>query len=397
MPRDGTENARGATRARREGATRTTKSISKAPPRASIGPETVRSEGAKILTKPRGRAPPREPIGKAATPARRKAASERAAPTGESPPSDVIKRLRELQSIRKHCIKSQSRIDRSMESLIASALGYRPDLPTKDGKAIFRQAATIRLSVEKGGEGYHQRETQNQHALSAILHLIPVSAASRDLWDKRRAEVERDMEKLAQELPAWASFAKGVRGLGPKGFGIICAEASIPIGEYRTISGLWKRLGLAVISGERQQRKRGAAAIEHGYSPRRRSEVWAVCSDSLFRAQWRGDKDEDGADPTKTGKPVAEPAHAIGPYGEAYARRRAHTAPRVEMTADLDVADPAKWTKGRCHNDGRRIMTKALMADLWVAWREADRHCAGTPPVAEASSGGSTIVIGSEM
>jgi hypothetical protein len=98
--------------------------------------------------------------------------------------------------------------------------------------------------------------------------------------------------------------------------------------------------------------------------------------------QWAGEKtlDADGKDPEKTGKPVATtvPAHALGTYGEIYARRRAQTAIRVEATADLPATigerfNPEKWTKSRCHNDARRVMSKALLRDLWRVWR-------GLPP-----------------
>ena len=46
------------------------------------------------------------------------------------------------------------------------------------------------------------------------------------------------------------------------------------------------------------------------YNPARRAEVWAVCSNSLFRAQWRGAKDEDGKNPTVSGKPAVVAAVA---------------------------------------------------------------------------------------
>lgn len=273
----------------------------------------------------------------------------------------IVSQIVELQKIRRFCIKSQSRCDRSIESLIASALGYRPDQDEKDRKALFRRAGAIRRSVEKGGEGHADSDAHSRSALSSTLHLIPLSAASRKLWDDRRAEVEKKMARLAEQLPVFP-FVQSVRGLGAKGFAVLVGEAGIPIGDYRTVSGLWKRLGLAVINGERQRKKSGAEdAAAHGYSPTRRSEVWAICSDSLFRAQWRGGDEDAGTE-----------AHPIGPYGEAYARRRAHTAPRVEATADLPKGDPAKWSKGRCHNDARRVMTKALLVDLWVAWRQAE-------------------------
>ncbi len=68
----------------------------------------------------------------------------------------------ELQRIRLFCIKSQSRCDRSMEALITTQLGYRGDMTEAQRKAVFRQAATIRKSVEKGGEGPDKASTPRQ-------------------------------------------------------------------------------------------------------------------------------------------------------------------------------------------------------------------------------------------
>ncbi len=285
----------------------------------------------------------------------------------------TVSRLVELQKIRRFCITSQSRCDRSMEALIASTLGYSTDIEEKDRKKLFLQASKIRKSVEEGGEGQIVFDTHTTNALSAITSLVPLSAASRGLWDKRRADTEAEMEKLAKTLPVWP-FVEGIRGLGAKGLAVIVGLAGIPIGDYRSVSGLWKRMGLAVINGESQRRKKDKVLAEmHGYSPYRRSELWAFCSDTMFRAQWRGDKDEDGKNPTLTGKPIAVAAHPIGEYGEIYARRREATKARMLATEHLPKSDPDRWSAGRCHNDGRRIMTKELLKDLWVEWRRVTR------------------------
>ena len=45
----------------------------------------------------------------------------------------------------------------------------------------------------------------------------------------------------------------------------------------------------------------------------------------------------------------------------------------MTLPNNLAASDRDKWTKGRCHNDARRIMSKALLRDLWRVWR-------GLPP-----------------
>jgi hypothetical protein len=288
----------------------------------------------------------------------------------------TIVNLVSLQHMRVHAITQKSRSDRSIESLIASsAIGFRIDAAEKQRKEVFAQAKAFRLSVEKG-EGL----ARFSNSLARWVPSVLASAATRQTWDNLLDDAEKEMAEAAKQLPAY-EFVKSVKGFGLVGLAAICAEARIPIGEYRTVSGFWKRMGLAVINGERQQRKRGKEDAEvHGYSPRRRSQVWQFFSDSMFRHQWVADKDEDGKDPKKTGKPVAVPAHPAGPYGEVYARRMRHTAPRIVATEDLDAKDPAKWSPGRCHNDARRVMSKAVLRDLWRVWN-------GLPPRGSAEEG----------
>ena len=272
------------------------------------------------------------------------------------PLASILSDLAALQSQRTFCIKSQSRCDRSTESMIARFLGYRSDAAEKDRKAVWKQASAIRNMVEVG-EGHSVSDSQVRSALAACSLIIMLSAASRRGWDNHRTQVEKQMRQLAKQLPVWP-WVEQVRGFGELGLAIIAAETG-DLANYATKERVWKRLGLAVIDGERQQRKTGVeAAAAHGYSPRRRAEVWSLFSDAMFRLQWAGDKDADGKNPVLTKKPVAVPAHPIGPYGEAYARRKARTVTREG------------WTPGHRHNDARRIMTKVLIEDLWKVWRQ---------------------------
>lgn len=269
----------------------------------------------------------------------------------------TVNRIVELQSMRRFCIKSQSRCDRSIEDFIARSLGYSTALTEKERKALFRRAADIRQRVEKGGGDQLAFETHFSNVPAAIIPMILANATARGIWDAQRKEAEANMVRLAMTLPVWP-WVQNIKGFGALGLAIVVGEAGIPIGDYRTVSGLWSRLGLAVIAGVRQQRMKGELGKLHKYSPMRRAELWAICSDSMFRHQWRSANEETG-----------EPARPIGLYGEVYARRRAVTEPRIESTGNLSDKDPDKWTKGRCHNDARRIMTKVLMKDLWVEWR----------------------------
>lgn len=81
-----------------------------------------------------------------------------------------------------------------------------------------------------------------------------------------------------------------------------------------------------------------SAWAEYGYSGRRRAEVYATVQDSLFRWQ----------------------TYSGGPYRAIYDRRRARST----------AAHP-DWAPARLHADAGRVMVKALIKDLWRAWRAA--------------------------
>lgn len=318
--------------------------------------------------------PPRIPNALTETPVRGKRARSGVTamyvPPASPPTTSLAATVIEIvlnQKIRRHCIKAQSFADRTCESFIASMLGYRTDLPEAQRKAIYAKARTMRRAVEKWGqcscdnhlEGAPEAGSEDR-VLAVCTPIILNSAASREGWDNLRKRTEREMEKQAATLPVEA-WRRDVRGLGLLGVAIIVGEAG-DIGTYETKERVWKRLGLAVINGERQQKRSDPeqAAI-HGYKPKRHAEVWVV-GDSLFQKQWAGAKDEDGVSVAKSGKSIAIPAHSIGHYGAVYAARKLNTETRG-------------WTPAHRDNDARRIMLKAVVESLWRVWR-------GLPPIA---------------
>lgn len=281
-----------------------------------------------------------------------------ASETEATPPSPTIAAIVELQKQRVFCIKSQSRCDRSCEAFITRYLGYTsPKEKDKDRsgekarKEMFARAAAMRKAVEKGtevdGGGHRRVDSQVENALSACTPIIINSAASRLAWDNHRAQVEKHMRKLTKLLSVY-EWVAGVSGFGELGLAIVIGETG-DLSNYATKERVWKRLGLAVIEGERQQKRANVdQAAVHAYNPRRRAEIWTI-ADSMFKHQWHGAKDGIEAGPA-------------GPYGEVYAKRKAHTETR-------------EWTPKRRDNDARRIMTKALIEDLWRVWHGMDPLC----------------------
>lgn len=356
------------------------------PRRRTRGGDQIADRGAK-------RAAPNRPPRRRPTPAP-EMARDQSSEVGQSvaaeqaivgPPASLDTTIAEiiaLASQRRLAIKSQSRCDRSCEAYLARAAGYRPKLAPdgtklldekgkpvrdKEGKKLWAEVKSVRLLVERRVSGKPDRGEGRQKVAEqagtttpplpvwADTDIIIASMQSRQVWDNLRAAAEKHMEERARQLPVWP-WVDQVRGAGALGLAILVGEAG-NLGSYRDKSALWKRLGLAVIGGIRQQKISGAAALEHGYSPTRRAECW-VLADSLGRAQRRADRDEDGNDPKKSGKSVAVPGHALGPYGEHYSRRRAH----------LIVARP-DITPAHQHAEATRYAFKAFIRDLRAAWR----------------------------
>lgn len=283
----------------------------------------------------------------------------------------ICQHIADLQKKRIFCIVSQSRIDRAMQSAIARCLGYDANADEAARKAVFKQAGAIIKAVEAGKKPDLPDDAFQRESLAMFLPLIPISAMSRSVWDDTRKDVEAEMRDAVKKLPVCFWVLANARGVGELGLARIIGEATASdrnadpptirtIGHYATHQKLWKRMGVAVIGEERQQRKTDKVeAMFHGYVPRRRAELWSVCSDTMFRQQWRG---ADPDDPDAVGNP-------IGAYGEVYRHRKAITMERVASTDTLAYNDRRKWTRKRCDNDARRVMSKEFLRDLWRVWR----------------------------
>lgn len=181
------------------------------------------------------------------------------------------------------------------------------------------------------------------HELRAWLG--PWLMAMEPLLDEQ-GKTEKYLAKLVKRLPVY-EWVKDVSGLGDVSFSAIVGECAAPVGEYKSPSAVWKRMGLAVIGGERQRRVAGEAAIEHGYNAERRAIMWNI-GNGLIKAQVRQVKDVEGGD---TGERVT-----LGEYGALYLERKAHEVPRVETAA-------------HAHSRAKRYMEKRLLRNLWRAWR----------------------------
>lgn len=187
-----------------------------------------------------------------------------------------------------------------------------------------------------------------------LVWLEPYMLAMAPL-DAAKHKVELKLAKLARDLPVY-EWAKSVSGFGDVSLAAVVGECAIGPGEYRTVSALWKRMGMAVFDGQRQRKVSGEAAVEQGYNPTRRSLMWNIgCC--LIKAQIRSEKDEKG-------KKVEGSEYAIGEYGQLYLDRKQYLRERSE-------AAEQPMPPFMLHKNAQRYIEKRLLRELWKAWRRA--------------------------
>ncbi len=179
-----------------------------------------------------------------------------------------------------------------------------------------------------------------------------------------RKQYEKFMIAAAKKLPV-SAWVESVRGFGLLGLAMIIGEAG-NLFNYEGSAQLRQRMGIGGLpNGEIQRRRRGAAGIEHGYCPRRRSVLWVI-GESLLKGQSE-----------RIDKKTGEVLRKAGPYRLIYDTRKAIELPRCEAMADAMKAKSStgKYSyKRHAHNRAKRIMEKELIKDLWRAWR--DHHTA---------------------
>ena len=193
-------------------------------------------------------------------------------------------------------------------------------------------------------------ETDVEHFAASYGPLRPLLHMRKEARTHRLVE-ERAVAKAAKQLPVWSTFGESIAGFGAISLGAIIAEAG-DLSRYAGPAKLWKRMGVAVIGNERQRKCLDKEkALEHGYSPRRRSIMFVIgeClvkTKSEYRAVYDARKLYEAARAEELGLIVAPAANI--PKGE-HARFRSH---------------------GHIHLRAKRYMEKRLLRNLWRAWRD---------------------------
>lgn len=167
-----------------------------------------------------------------------------------------------------------------------------------------------------------------------IVAYLPIEA------ERKRAE--KEMEGYVERLPIFEWF-NSIPGVAKLATATIIGETG-DLHNYSTVSKVWKRMGLAVINGERQGNNlkgNKEKAFAHGYNKHRRSAMFVI-GDSVMKKR--------NTIPNK--------------YGMRYDTMRARL-----------IAEHPDWVNpkdGRCkhaHLAAQRVMEKDILKDAWKQWR----------------------------
>lgn len=167
----------------------------------------------------------------------------------------------------------------------------RQDMIRARTKLILQGQASLRRlfdgDKEMAAKTWGDVAKDETHELRGMLS--PYISAL-EVLDKQQSVYEKELVRSVKGLPIY-QWAKELKGLGDLSLACIIGEASgygkqdgafYSVGDFKSVSALWKRMGLAVNSstGNRQGAPgKGATAedwIVEGYSKTRRSVMWNV-------------------------------------------------------------------------------------------------------------------------
>lgn len=256
----------------------------------------------------------------------------------------VIDAIKGEHRRRRYSMKVQQKIDRALESFIRiNCTEWSVDADESERERFNKQVDAI-IKDARDGSGD-----------AVIVKLVAATDVGRKPFDVMRRDAEKAMAKMAAELPI-APWIESIPGVGLPGLATIVAEAG-DLSNYSNVAKLWSRLGFAPYDGlagstwkREKWRPRKLTSdewIENPFSGQRYALIHQIAI-WLVNAQWIGAK-----------KAGADEGIPNGPYGEVYAKRRAHTK-----------VTHSDWTKMHRRMDALRITMKEFLKDLHVEWNK---------------------------
>ncbi len=255
-----------------------------------------------------------------------------------------------LHRLRQDMIRAQTKLSLQGQAAIRFMFQSDEDFSSDEAKEKARKRTESlyrTIAADEGHDLYH-------YVRPYLLAAEPLNA-QRDLYEK-------ELKRAIKRLPVY-QWVKGVKGFGDISFATIVGECG-DIGSYKSVYAVWKRMGLAVISGHRQGNPgKGASAedwIEEGYNKQRRS-VSYVAREHVIggMGKWRPDF---GAD--------VDADESLTHYQRVYAKRARYEAEKLELPVTQAATGKESYKKHvsmRAH----RYVEKMLLKHLYIEWRRA--------------------------
>lgn len=259
-------------------------------------------------------------------------------------------------------------VDSTLIGDIKETWRQRVDLHRAEKSLTLQIKAKCRRVVE-GDKGeaevlYKSMLNGQKHQFAVTMSIVNAPFIdARGLIEANRKATEKQLEQMAKLLPIWP-WVQQVRGFGPLSLAAVVGEAG-DLANYDNPAKLWKRMGLAVIGGGRQRMVAGAAAIEHGYNPARRSLVWNI-GECLIKQQ--GEYRE---------LYLARLIREVEKCWDEALQHASTTAATITSWKNRGLPEPVKVTTidpaahrsaGHLHNRAKRYVEKRLLRNLWRAW-----------------------------
>lgn len=296
---------------------------------------------AKVIVTPMALVPPNPIAGRTTNDTHDVVAGDPHHPPGAkvgAPPSDALSRagdicaeIRILHRRAKFCTRQRVAIGNRLAAFVrVEFLGFSTFADETSRAKAVAAAQKLLSAVRKGKPT--DLPPDDELALRALVTSTDTAMEPFEELEKR---CTKRMVKLARELPGYR-FVQGTLGFGEVSFARIIGETG-PLHAYANPAKVWKRLGLAVIAGERQRRYSDPdLAAAHGYNPSRRSVSW-VAFEPVLKAQGASNQHRE--------------------YRTLYDEAKARYLERG-------------WTKMHAHRAASRYAEKRLVRDLWRAWRD---------------------------
>lgn len=272
---------------------------------------------------------------------------------------EIVSLHRQRQAVIKAKTKLILQAKAMLRSRLCGADDYEDD-DTKTQKETALGTNRRRLTKSAGKRVDDAFKLAKADPGSEFGQMIGWMMQSVDLGEKRQSMIEKDMVKHAKKLPAY-EFAKSVKGFGDISFATLVGECG-DIGTYKSIAAVWKRLGLAVINGNRQGRPGdGATAqdwVDHGYSGARRSVSWnarngLIGPNGLWRPEFAA---------------ITEGSNSMTYYQKVFTDRARYEAEKLGLP--VTCSDKGKDSyKQHVFDRAARYMEKRLVKHLVQFWR----------------------------